>query len=177
MSPNEFHLSTMTTPPPKADQPWRDGLSSLIFWICLFVAAAMYAAVSLAPKLLTYLDLELDYRFNQWKLVELDRQVSHLDKVIEAQTSDPAFILEQVRSAFDVARPNEQRISVESHLRLNIEGAVPAARNAAPTWPWYAPLVAVVAQSHEIGTALLCAAAALVLFAFTFLYDRRHPLV
>jgi hypothetical protein len=163
----------MTTSPPNFDQAWRDGLSSVIFWICLFVAAGLYATVSLAPKLLTYLDLELDYRFNQWELVELDRQVSHLDKVIQAQTSDPAFIQEQVRSAFDVTRPDEQRIPVESHLRLNIEVAAPAARNAVPTWPWYAPLVAVVAQSHEIGTALLCTAAALVLFAFTFLYDRR----
>jgi hypothetical protein len=166
----------MTTPPPNIYQAWRDGLSSLIFWICLFVAAGMYATVSLAPKLLTYLDLEFDYRINQWKLVELDRQVSHLDRVIKAQTSDPAFIQEQVRSAFDVTRPEEQRIPVESHLRLNIEVAAPAARNAAPTLPWYAPLVAVVAGSRDIGTALLCTAAALVLFAFTFLYDRRRPL-
>ena len=163
----------MTTLPPNIYQAWRDGLSSLIFWICLFVAAGMYATVSLAPKLLAYLDLELDYRFNQWKLVELDRQVSHLDKVIEAQTSDPAFIQEQVRSSFDITRPDEQRVSVEPHLRLNIEVAAPTARNLAPTWPWYAPLVAVVARSREIVTALLCTAAALVLFAFTFLYDRR----
>ena len=52
--------------------------------------------------------------------MSLEKQVEHLQKVIDAQKNDPAFVREQARFDFDVASPDEQRIPVESHLRLNI---------------------------------------------------------
>src|SRR5262245_29239903 len=95
-------------------------LTSLAFWLCLFGAAALYGTVTLSPKLLAFLMLDREYHDNQWKLVSLEKQVERLQKVIDAQKNDPAFVREQARTDFPVARPDEQRIPVESHLRLNI---------------------------------------------------------
>ena len=162
-------LVTVTT----VREHWHAWLTSLAFWSCLFTATGLYAIVVLSPKLLTYLILDREYVANQWRLVELSRQVAHFDKVIQAQTQDPAFIREQARAAFDVAPPNEQRIPVDSHLRLNIElGTKPPARPSR-SLPWYAPLLGTVANSRPAGNVLLGSAAILVLFAFAFLFERR----
>jgi hypothetical protein len=92
--------------------------------------------------------------------------------VIDSQKNDPAFVREQARSDFDIARPDEQRIPVDSHLRLNI-GTGNADLAVAPAeLPWYSPLLAAVARSHSVSNTLLAIAALLVLYAFTLLYDR-----
>jgi cell division protein FtsB len=147
-------------------------LTSLAFWLCLFAASALYATVTLSPKLLTFLTLNRQHHANQWKLVSLERQVEHLEKVIDAQKHDPGFLREQARSDFDVASPDDERIPVESHLRLNI-GTGSANLTVAPAeLPWYSPLLAAVAHSRNVSNALLLAAALLVLYAFAMLYER-----
>ncbi len=147
-------------------------LISLAFWLCLFAAAALYATVTLSPKLLAFLTLNRQYHGNQWKLVSLERQVGHLEKVIDAQKHDPGFVREQARSDFDVASPDEQRISVESHLRLNIGTGAASLQVAPAELPWYSPLLAAVARSRPVSNALLFVAALLVLYAFAMLYER-----
>ena len=160
-----FHLTPRTTSP-----GW---LTSLAFWLCLFVSAALYGSVTLSPKLLAYFTLNREYHANQWKLVSLEKQVARLQKVIDAQKNDPSFVREQARSDFDIASPDEQRIPVDSHLRLNIGSGAAEAPVVPPDLPWYTPLLAAVAGSHKIGDALLGVAAFLVLYAFTLLYERK----
>jgi len=156
-----------------AQPPQPCWITSLAFWLCLFTSAVLYGTVSLAPKLVAYFNLSRDYQANRWKLFSVEKQVDRLEKVIEAQTNDPAFVREQARSAFDVASPDEQRIPVDSHLRLNIESGG-AERPAAPrALPWYAPILGLVASSRVLGDAMLGMAAVLVLYAFGRLYDRR----
>jgi cell division protein FtsB len=147
-------------------------LTSLAFWLCLFTAAALYATVTLSPKLLAFLTLNREYHANQWKLVSLMKQVDHLQKVIDAQKNDPAFVREQARSDFDVASPDEQRIPVDSHLRLNIGTGNADLAVAAAELPWYSPLLATVARSRSVANTLLGTAALLILYAFALLYDR-----
>lgn len=157
---------------PTSREPRQGWLASLAFWLCLFTAAALFGTVTLSPKLLAFLVLDREYRTNQWRLVSQERQVAHLQKVIEAQTNDPAFMREQARSDFDVANSDEQRIPVESHLRLNIEtgnSGLPATHSDLPR---YALFLEFVARSHRVGNALLGAAAILVLYAFARLYVR-----
>jgi hypothetical protein len=124
---------------------------------------------------LAFLVLDREYRVNQWRLVSQERQVAHLQRVIEAQTNDPAFMREQARSDFGVADSDEQRIPVESHLRLNIETGNTGLPAANTDLPRYAVLLEFVARSHRVGNALLGAAAILVLYAFTRLYVRTAP--
>ena len=157
---------------PVSREPRQGWLTSLAFWLCLFTAAALYGTVTLSPKLLAFLVLDRDYRTNQWRLVSQERQVAHLQKVIEAQTNDPAFMREQARSDLDLANSDEQRIPVESHLRLNIETGNAGLPATHPGLPRYAALLEFVAHSHRVGNALLGAAAILVLYAFTRLYVR-----
>jgi hypothetical protein len=157
---------------PAPREPRQGWLISLLFWLCLFTAAGLYATVTLSPKLLAFLVLDREYRMNQWKLVSQERQVAHLQRVIEAQTNDPAFMREQARSDFNVADSDEQQIPVEAHLRLNIESgnsALPAAQSELPR---YAVLLEFEARSHRVSNALLGAAAILVLYAFARLYVR-----
>jgi len=154
-------------------QPSHSGwFTSLAFWLCLFTATALYGTVSLAPQLVVYFNLNRDYQSNEWRAYAMEKEVDRLAKVIEAQTNDPAFLREQARSAFDVAPPDEQRIPVDSHLRLNIESAgadLPAPPRALP---WYAPPLRLVASSHVLGDAMLIMSAVLVLYAFGRLYER-----
>jgi cell division protein FtsB len=166
-------MSLFAHPSRESGNSW---LTSLAFWLCLFAAAALYTTVTLAPKLLVFLTLNREYHANQWKLVSLKKQVDHLQKVIDAQKNDPAFVREQARSDFDVANPDEQRISVDSHLRLNI-GTGNADLAVAPAeLPWYAPLLATIARSRSVSNTLLGIAAILVLYAFALLYERSSGL-
>ncbi|HLJ11800.1 MAG TPA: hypothetical protein VKU82_11455 [Planctomycetaceae bacterium] len=146
-------------------------LISLAFWLSLFSSAALYGMVTLSPKLFAYLTLHREYQCNQWRLVSLEKQVTHLQRVIEAQTNDPAFVREQARSDFEVAGSEDERISVQSHLHLNI-GTGNADLLVVPAeLPWYAPLLTCVSRSAGGSSALLGAAAVLVLYAFALLHD------
>jgi cell division protein FtsB len=157
--------------PPSGDTG-NGWLTSLAFWLCLFTSAALYATVALSPKLLAFLTLNREYHANQWQLISLKKQVDHLQKVIDAQKNDPAFVREQARSDFDVASPDEQRIPVDSYLRLNI-GTGNADLAVAPAeLPWYSPLLAIIARSRSVSNALLGIAAILVLYAYALLYER-----
>ena len=172
--PIVFRESSMSSPA-QMQQPASTGwIGSLLFWACLFAAAGMYGAVDLAPKLLNYIALDREYRINQLRMIELDRQVTHLNRVIEAHASDPGFVREEARSAFDTAPPNEQRIPVESHLRMNIESPAALRSKARVTLPWYTPIVLQIAGSREIENLLLVGAAATVIIAFTFFPTRSR---
>src|SRR5260370_22189775 len=155
--------------------PQRDSrhgwLTSLAFWLCLFAAAALYATVTLSPKLLAYLTLNRDYHSNQWQLVSLKKQVDHLQKVIDAQKNDPAFVREQARSDFDVASPDEQRIPVDSHLRLNIGTGSADLVIVPPDLPWYAAWLAGVAPPRPAANTLLRLPAFPVPYSFAPLHD------
>jgi cell division protein FtsB len=166
-------MSLFAHPPRESGNSW---LTSLAFWLCLIMSAALYATVTLSPKLLAFLTLNREYRANQWKLVSLKTQVDHLQKVIDAQKNDPAFVREQARSDFEISSPDEQRIPVDSHLRLNI-GTGNADLAVVPAeLPWYSPLLAIVARSRSVSNTLLGIAAVLVLYAFALLYERSTGL-
>ena len=146
---------------------------SLAFWLCLFAAATLYAAAALSPGLLACLTLDREFRANQWRLVALEKQMERLERVIEAQKSDPAFLREQARADFQVAAPGEQRIPVDGPLTLQIGAEQTSAARPAAGLPWYAPVARAVARSRDAVNSLLAAAAALVLCAFGLFYERR----
>ena len=156
-------------PPPIESR--RGSLLSLSFWLCLFAAAALYAIVALSPKLLAHVTLNREYLSNQWRLVSLERQVGHLQKVIDAEKNDPGFVREQARTDLEITGPDEQRIPVASHLHLKIGTGNPDLAAPPGDLPWYAPLLAFVVRSKSTSNLFLGLAAALVLYAFTLLRD------
>jgi cell division protein FtsB len=143
---------------------------SLLFWLTLLAAAAVFAAVSLSPKLATYLALCDEFRAQQEELVELEQQHAELERVIAALKNDPQFVAELARLEFDAVRPGEEILSVDSSLTLAPRAGLPRQqRPSTLTSPWR-PWVAVVATSRPLRSTLLLSAAILVLFAFGWLH-------
>ncbi len=153
---------------PPARPLTMEWISSLLFWSQLLLAVALYAAVSLAPKLLVYVDLQNDFVKTQSQLVYLEQQVDELKKVVETLERDPRMIQELARIDLDAARPGEERIALSPDLK--VQSRITQQRVHAPevTRAWYMPLLTTFAQNHQLRTSCLCVAAALVLISFTF---------
>ena len=61
---------------------WESALGVVVscaFWLCLATSAALFALVVLAPKLLTYDELQAEAYANQVRLVTLEGQVQRLE--------------------------------------------------------------------------------------------------
>lgn len=145
--------------------------TSLLFWLTLLVAAGLFAAVSLSPKIASYLALCDEYRTQQEELVELERQHAELERVIAALKDDPQFAAELARLEFDAVRPGEEILSVDSSLSLtpNARAPLPKPRPVVRS-PWR-PWVGVLASAQPLRKTLLLVAAGLVLFAFGWLRE------
>lgn len=149
-------------------------LVGLLFWFTLLAAAALYGIVALAPKYLSFLEARREFRANQTQLVALQQQSRYLERTVTALESDPQFAAELARVDFNAVGPGEEKIPVDPHLSLDGR-AEPALRVPTPRLPWYAPLVTLVAENERLRRNLLIAAAAIVLFAFTFLHESEAP--
>lgn len=163
----------MANDEPTAAEARHGWVTSLAFWLCLLAAAGLYAGVALSPRLLDFLTLRRDYHENQLQLVAVERQVGHLQKVIDALRHDPAFAREQARADFDVAAGNEQRIPVDGHLTLNIGTGKPDLSVIPPDLPWYAVLLQLIAHSRGLSNGMLVASGLLTVYAFAFLQEKR----
>lgn len=161
-------------PPPSTISSTHSPLRTFAFWPCLLFAAALYATVALASPLLTYITLRQQHDELQLRLVALEDQVSHAEKVIDALQHDPAFAKAQARADFHAASPNEQRIPVGGTLALAAPAASPQIAITPPDLPWYTPLIRLVADHRQLGNILLAVAAGLVIYAFAWLQDGRE---
>lgn len=158
---------------PESSHGW---IVSVVFWLCLFTAAGLYATVALAPKLLTFDRLQSRYRSNRSQLVALQQQITHLRRVAVALQTDPLFRSEFARVQFRASAPAEQRIPVSADLSLNVLS--PAAKTVvtARRFPWYTPVLLGVATSRRTQNWLLAAAAMITVGAFTFLPTGREAI-
>lgn len=150
-----------------------DWIASLAFWLCLFVAAALFASVTLAPRLAAHIELKKEYQANQVELVGMESRMQYLEKVAEALKTDPHFAAEVARIDFDAARPGDERIAVDKTLSLSAPKYDPPAMPEAATVPWYAPLAQFLAKSAALRPLTLMVAGALVLVGFTFFHDTQ----
>ncbi len=161
--------------PAAAPSRWTQFLaavSSLGFWLLLLVAAGCFAAVTLAPKMLQTLRLRQTYELRQHQLVAMEDELSTLERVIEALEHDPAYAREMAQLDLEKHPTNEDVLPVEQELRLDPRTTATAFHVAPPpaTDPWE-PTLVVLATDTTLRTALLSAAATLLLAAFTFLHD------
>jgi cell division protein FtsB len=146
----------------------RRWTTSLAFWFSLLVAVLLYASVTLSPKALVYLEFRDSHHANQVQLVELEREVGHLEKTADALQHDPNFAAEMARIHFDAVRPGEERIPVDQklHLDARVPAAAPASRVDRLT-P-YLPYLRTLAGDSSIRMSCLAAAATITIVAFTF---------
>lgn len=153
---------------PETDRGW---IVSVLFWLCLLIAAGMYGAVALAPKYLDYLELEAEHRAGQVQLAALSRRVGTLEKVAHALETDSAFVAELARIDLDAAIPGEERIAVAPEHRLDARPAVPVPAPGAATLPGHAPLVRAFAHDRGLRKTLLIGSAAIIIASFTLLHE------
>jgi hypothetical protein len=161
--------ATSEYPRAPAEGP-RGWFVSLLFWLCLFLAGAMYAAVALSPKLLAWASLRDEHYGNQVRLVELEKQVKYLGRVVDALEDDPEFAAQLARVDFDASRPGDERITVDPSLSLDARDES-RPRATVDRTAWYLPLLRQFADRPEFRRALLTIAAALSIFSFAFLQE------
>lgn len=165
------------TPPPSVVSGARwstffGGLVSLAFWVSLVASAMLFAAVSLAPKLLAWRTLQEQFRSQQTRLLVLEQQTEQLDRVVQALEQDPQFSAELARLEFDALRPGEEVIAVDGSLSLNpIVHDRPEARISAQSADPWLPWLKRLAGDEPLRLGLLAAAACVVIVAFTFLHE------
>jgi hypothetical protein len=161
-----------------ADAAFRPA-AALAFWCCLAVAAALFAAVELSPKLRTYRELRHEYDALETKLTVEERQVQHLESVADALRNDPEFAAELARVDFGTDE-SEERIPVDPKLNLEdgsrFDNA--AGQRVAKTDPLgilQTPLLDKLCDSRLLRRSLLAAAVLLLLVGFVlFSGDARR---
>lgn len=146
---------------------------SLIFWILLFLAACLFAAVVLSPRYLSYLELRNEYLSNQVQLVTLENQVEYLKQIAHSLEHDPEFRSEVARVDFDAVRPGEERITVAPDLALNLPQWNPHRKIPVTSRAWYVPMLSVLSENQKVRSSLLLTAAVIVVLSFTFLHESQ----
>ena len=152
-------------------QSW---IVSLAFWFCLFLAAAMYAVVVLAPKWHAYQNLNSEHRNNQLQLVSLERDVKRLGKVVTVLENDTEFAAELARVDFGAIRPGDERLSVDEDLKMNVQSLQQLTPPRITRQAGSTELIRLFSQHRQYRQFTLATACLLALFAFCFLIDPRQ---
>jgi hypothetical protein len=164
---------TIERPIPANDGPAEAGFRpfpALAFWCSLFIAAALFAVLALAPKLRTYRELSLEYDSLHRQLVSTERRTECLAKVADALEHDPDFAAELARTNFD-ASVGEERIPVGPQLRLaawDSEPTIAASHASSSVALLDGMLLNTLSDDRTVRVSLLAAAALLVLVSFAF---------
>lgn len=143
-------------------------MPSVAFWLCLFVAAAMFAGVVLSPKLLIGQRLTGKHRHLQRRVTELEHTNGSLERVVTAFRNDPEFAAEVARLDFDAAQPGEQRLAVEPPRAFADPPALDPAAADPPKPIWWCSTLDVLATDQRMRNLTLITAAGLVIVAFGF---------
>ena len=148
---------------------------SLAFWFCLFLSAAMYAVVVLAPKWHTSQKLNSEHRNNQIQLVSLEQDVKRLGRIVTALENDTEFTAELARVDFGAVRPGDERLSVDEDLRMNVHFLQQLTPPRFTRQAGSSELVRLFSQHRRLRHFTLAVAGLLSLFAFCFLLEPRQP--
>jgi len=146
---------------------------SLTFWIFLFIAASLFAAVVLAPRYLSYLNLRNEFLTTQVQLVSLENQVEYLRQIAHSLEHDPEFRSEVARVDFDAVRPGEERIAIAPELALDVPQWNPNQKIPIASHFWYEPMLRVLSENQKVRSSILLSAAAIVILSFTFLHESQ----
>jgi cell division protein FtsB len=143
------------------------------FWLILFLATSLFAAVLLAPKW-TRTEL-LDDRVAHLtaEVNRLNETHDRLGRLLEAFRHDPDFDRELARLELDYAQAGEQRLS-EPAKAADLEAA--SNRATASRTEWWRPVVQIFAQDQSLRRAALATAAILLVVGLAcFNSPRTQP--
>lgn len=148
-------------------------LVSVAFWLCLFLAAAMYACAAVAPRADEWSRLRRQALEVRYQLVELQRTTRHLEKLCDELEHNPAFVAELARYDMDATREGDARLSVDPSLGFDPRIPEPAPAPPAELFadPWYIRGCVGSRTTRSCARRWLGTVAGLVLIAFTVLHE------
>lgn len=151
--------------------PPAESLTSLAaFWLVAFAAAALFAAVLIAPKWERHDFLVERVRQLTKQCEHVSDQAEHLERVIDALKHDPDFTAEMARYELDYGLPDEQRLPAPaaSPPRRRDESA------AAPPESCWQPYVRLFARDAIVRLTALVTAAVFVVVGLAFFNSPRE---
>lgn len=146
---------------------------SLAFWGTLVVAAVLYAAVTLSPKLADFAQARTRFRNNAYRLVDLESEVDYLERVTTALKTDPNFAKQLAFASHQPASHNESLIPVTQQSTSDVDEEDPSPAPTADV-PLWMKGVTYLAAHPDYRRWMLITSACLTLFAFTFLNDSER---
>ena len=161
-------------PSTKSPQPGeRSILVSVAFWLCLLSSAALFASVSLAPRLVEWHELQLSTIDRQQQLVELEQHVQHLEKVVHALEHDPHFREEVARREIG-GDLGDSSIPLDKSLTVDMTSPRTSGPNVPLVVPWYIPILKTLSVPSDWRRRVLWISAGLCLIAFVGLREREQ---
>lgn len=151
-------------------------LTSIAFWVCLLIAATLYALAALSPACLANLQLTQRYHGTQLRLVGLESDDLRLQRIVQALKTNPRYAQELAQHDFQgvaSATTDEQRLPLEGDLALDLYSRGSQVAIADPDLPWFASLLVILVEDRSVSTTLLILAAVIVIYAFGFLQTGR----
>ncbi len=149
----------------------RSILVSIAFWMCLLSSAALFASVSLAPRLVEWHELQLSTIDRQQQLVELEMHIQHLDQVVHALEHDPHFRAEVTRREIG-SGVDDGSIPLDKSLTVDMTAPRTSGPNIPLVVPWYIPILKTLSVPSDWRRRVLWISAALCLIAFVGLRER-----
>ncbi|QDT57424.1 hypothetical protein Pan44_54930 [Caulifigura coniformis] len=142
-------------------------LVSLCFWFSLLIAGALFAAATLSGKFLETERHTIQLADQSARVEQLALEVRRLELEARALETDPDYVAAIARQklATNPARSTIAARTIEPPVQARIESIDP---RLDPLRPWMIR----VASDNLLRARLLTIAAAIVLFAFTFLHER-----
>lgn len=164
----------MTTTPHPAAPPSPSGLFvSLSFWFSLLTAAALFAAVTLSGKILDTERRAAEVAVEASRVDQLALEVHRLELKAHALETDSDYIAAVARQKLTPQSPRTASVGPNVPDRpldaaSNLHTPIASDARLEILRPWMQR----IAADSLLRARLLMAAAALVLFAFTFLHER-----
>ncbi len=135
---------------------------SVAFWLCLFAAGGIVAAVALASRIVVQADLEREYSLRQGELLAIEEEVAQDEWLVSQLKSHPEQAEQFARSgALSGAEGRASRLAgPQRGTRVEF------------VQPWYVPIARELDRSAARRWRWLSVAGGLVLFGFVFLHER-----
>ena len=151
-------------------------LVSVSFWFALLVAAAMYAAVALSPKLAGWINAHQQYANNAARLAELEDEADYLERLTAALKSDPAFAVQLVDAAQGNSSNGEGGAALSGDA-VSAEAPAKSRGLQSVVQDEFAGLVFHLASHEQHRTWLLIGSCSLTLLAFSLLNEAGAGLI
>jgi cell division protein FtsB len=166
MLATELHSPAITRQ--KSPEPTESVWSLAAFWLVAFAGAALFAAVTIAPRWEQKQHIATRVRAMTAQCASLSDTNDHLHRVIDAFKHDPDFTEEMARSELGYVAPGERRLAAPIR---NVNRPAPSQPDPASTDLW-APFVRLFAHDRLVRQSALVTAAVFLVVALAFFHPQ-----